>query len=148
MPEPEVASQVSTLAAPSDPGRDDDRHPSRMADPAEVAGISHQRVSPAFDGLPHFRPETRDRVLAAIEELGHRRRTAARTLVTPGSGPQGAITAHMNHFGRPTSCWSSNPPLAQWNTAHCSRGSRDQRDPVSDGCSSVSRPGGRGGGND
>jgi DNA-binding LacI/PurR family transcriptional regulator len=99
MPEPEVAPQVSTPAAPSDPGRDDDRHPPRRADAAEVAGISHQRVSPALDDFPHFRPETRDRVLAAIEELGYRRSTAARTLVTRRSGTIGAITAHMNHFG-------------------------------------------------
>jgi DNA-binding LacI/PurR family transcriptional regulator len=48
-----------------------------MADSAEVAGISHERVSPALDGFPHFRPEMRDRVLAAIEEIGYRRRTAA-----------------------------------------------------------------------
>jgi DNA-binding LacI/PurR family transcriptional regulator len=75
-----------------------------MADAAEVAGISHPRVSPALDDFAHFRSETRDRVLAAIEELGYRRSTAAGTLVTRQSGTIGAITAHINHFGRPTSC--------------------------------------------
>jgi DNA-binding LacI/PurR family transcriptional regulator len=64
-----------------------------MADAAEVAGISHQRVSPTLDDFPHFRPETRDRV------LGYRRSTAARTLMTRQSGAIRAITAHMNHFG-------------------------------------------------
>jgi DNA-binding LacI/PurR family transcriptional regulator len=43
-------------------------------------------------------------VLAAIEELGYRRSTAAGTLVTRQSGTIGAITAHINYFGRPTSC--------------------------------------------
>ena len=64
-----------------------------------VAGVSHQTVSRVLNNYPKIRPATRDRVLAAIEELGYRRNTAARTLVTRRSGSIGVITADMNHFG-------------------------------------------------
>jgi DNA-binding LacI/PurR family transcriptional regulator len=70
-----------------------------MEDVASVAGVSHQTVSRVLNGFPKIRPATRDRVLAAIEELGYRRNTAARTLVTRRSGSIGVITADMNHFG-------------------------------------------------
>ena len=56
--------------------------PARMADVAKVAGVSHQTVSRVLNDFPKIRPATRDRVLAAIEELGYRRNIAARTLVT------------------------------------------------------------------
>jgi len=70
-----------------------------MEDVASVAGVSHQTVSRVLNDFPKIRPATRDRVLAAIEELGYRRNTAARTLVTRRSGTIGVITADMNHFG-------------------------------------------------
>ena len=46
-----------------------------MADVAKVAGVSHQTVSRVLNDFPKIRPSTRDRVLAAIEELGYRRNT-------------------------------------------------------------------------
>lgn len=70
-----------------------------MSDVAEVAGVSHQTVSRVLNDFPKIRPATRDRVLAAIEELGYRRNRAARTLVTRRSKAIGVITADMNHFG-------------------------------------------------
>lgn len=70
-----------------------------MADVASVAGVSHQTVSRVLNGFTKIRPATRERVLAAIEELGYRRNTAARTLVTRQSGTIGLITAGMSHFG-------------------------------------------------
>jgi len=70
-----------------------------MEDVARVAGVSHQTVSRVLNDFPAIRPETRARVLAAIEELGYRRNTAARALVTRRSGRIGVITADMNHFG-------------------------------------------------
>jgi DNA-binding LacI/PurR family transcriptional regulator len=70
-----------------------------MEDVASVAGVSHQTVSRVLNDFPAIRPETRARVLAAIEELGYRRNTAARALVTRRSGRIGVITADMNHFG-------------------------------------------------
>ena len=98
MPAPEVSHTVNT-PAPAAPGRGHGYHPPRMADVATVAGVSHQTVSRVLNGFSKIRPATRDRVLAAIEELGYRRNTAARTLVTRRSGTIGVITADMNHFG-------------------------------------------------
>ena len=98
MPEPEVANKVSA-AAPVASGRGQIGLPPRMSDVAKVAGVSHQTVSRVLNDFPKIRPATRDRVLAAIEELGYRRNIAARTLVTRRSGTIGVITAGMNHFG-------------------------------------------------
>src|SRR5665647_2214380 len=98
-PKPSTAGTVSSPTAPSDLGPGDGRPIPRMADVATVAGVSHQTVSRVLNGYQYVRPETRDRVLAAIEELGYRRNTAARTLVTRRSGTIGVITADMNHFG-------------------------------------------------
>ena len=96
MSEPKADPTVST---PADPGRVDGRHPPRMADVAGVAGVSHQTVSRVLNDFPNIRPATRDRVLAAIDELGYRRNTAARTLVTRRSRTIGVITADMSHYG-------------------------------------------------
>ena len=70
-----------------------------MSDVATAAGVSHQTVSRVINAFPNIRQETRERVLAAIEELGYRRNTAARTLVTRRSQTIGVITADMSHFG-------------------------------------------------
>jgi DNA-binding LacI/PurR family transcriptional regulator len=99
MAEPEVAPEANTPTAPAVAGRGHGDHPPRMEDVASVAGVSHQTVSRVLNGFPKIRPATRARVLAAIEELGYRRNTAARTLVTRRSGIIGVITADMNHFG-------------------------------------------------
>lgn len=53
-----------------------------MHDVAARAGVSHQTVSRVLNDFPGIRPETRDRVIAAIEELGYRRNLSARALVT------------------------------------------------------------------
>ncbi|WP_159449684.1 LacI family DNA-binding transcriptional regulator [Demequina sp. NBRC 110057] len=53
-----------------------------MHDVAALAGVSHQTVSRVLNDFEGIRPETRERVLAAIEELGYRRNLAARALVT------------------------------------------------------------------
>jgi len=101
MPDPEVSSRGSTPKPPvsAAPGRGNGNNPPRMEDVANVAGVSHQTVSRVLNDFPKIRPATRARVLAAIEELGYRRNTAARTLVTRRSGSIGVITADMNHFG-------------------------------------------------
>ena len=48
-----------------------------MADVAALAGVSHQTVSRVVNGSDAVRGDTRDRVLAAIEELGYRRNKSA-----------------------------------------------------------------------
>jgi DNA-binding LacI/PurR family transcriptional regulator len=99
MSRPEVDPKVSALAAPDGAGRGNGHRPPRMEDVADLAGVSHQTVSRVLNDFTAIRPETRARVLAAIEELGYRRNTAARALVTRRSGRIGVITADMNHFG-------------------------------------------------
>ncbi|WP_423463460.1 LacI family DNA-binding transcriptional regulator [Promicromonospora sp. MS192] len=55
------------------------RSPS-LADVAELAGVSTQTVSRVSMGLDNVRPATRDRVLAAMAQLGYAPNTAARAL--------------------------------------------------------------------
>ncbi len=101
MPDPKVVPKRSTAKLPvfAVRGPVDPKNPPRMEDVAKVAGVSHQTVSRVLNDFPKIRPSTRDRVLAAIEQTGYRRNTAARTLVTRRSGSIGVITADMNHFG-------------------------------------------------
>lgn len=73
-----------------------------MADVARVAGVSHQTVSRVINGSPNIKPSTRDRVLAAIGELGYRPNTAARALVTRRTSVIGIIASETGLFG-PTS---------------------------------------------
>ena len=78
------------------------RRPPAMSDVAAIAGVSHQTVSRVLNDHPSVRPETRQRVMDAIAELGYRRNTAARALVTRRSGTIGVVTSGLALFG-PTS---------------------------------------------
>jgi DNA-binding LacI/PurR family transcriptional regulator len=71
-------------------------------DVAARAGVSHQTVSRVVNGFNGIRPETRDRVLAAIAELGYRRNVAARTLVTRRTHAIGVLAPSVIDYG-PTS---------------------------------------------
>jgi DNA-binding LacI/PurR family transcriptional regulator len=51
-----------------------------MADVARTAGVSAQTVSRALRDSPNVNPETKKRVLAAVEQLGYRFNNAARVL--------------------------------------------------------------------
>lgn len=73
-----------------------------MSDVAVLAGVSHQTVSRVLNDHPSVRPETRERVLRAIADLGYRRNSAARALVTRRSGALGVVTTSAVHHG-PTS---------------------------------------------
>jgi DNA-binding LacI/PurR family transcriptional regulator len=73
-----------------------------MQDVARLAGVSHQTVSRVINGATSIRPETRERVLQAIERLGYRPNTAARALVSGRSATIGIIAAASTLFG-PTS---------------------------------------------
>jgi DNA-binding LacI/PurR family transcriptional regulator len=53
-----------------------------MHDVAQRAGVSIKTVSNVVNGYPHIRPATRERVQAAIDELGYRLNTTARNLRT------------------------------------------------------------------
>jgi DNA-binding LacI/PurR family transcriptional regulator len=53
-----------------------------MVDVARKAGVSQKTVSRVINDAPHVRPEVRDRVRAAIDQLGYSPNVAARSLVT------------------------------------------------------------------
>ncbi|MEV4014105.1 LacI family DNA-binding transcriptional regulator [Nonomuraea angiospora] len=66
------------------------RQPS-MADVARAAGVSAQTVSRALRDSPNVNPETRKRVLAAVEQLGYRFNNAARVLSSGRSHTIGLV---------------------------------------------------------
>ena len=70
-----------------------------MSDVGRLAGVSHQTVSRVINGSPHVRPETRKRVLAAMEELGYRPNPVARALVTGRSKTLGVVSFDTTLYG-------------------------------------------------
>ena len=76
--------------------------PPAMSDVAALAGVSHQTVSRVLNDHPSVRPATRERVNEAIAQLGYRRNSAARALVTRRSGVLGVVTPATALYG-PTS---------------------------------------------
>lgn len=67
-----------------------------MADVGLKAGVTARTVSNVLSGHPAVRPETRDRVLRAVQELGYRMNTSARSLKT---GRTGTITLAIPDLG-------------------------------------------------
>lgn len=74
------------------------RRPS-MGDVADRAGVSYQTVSRVLNEPEIVRPETRERVQAAIAELGYTRNRAARALKTSRSSLIGVLTDDLSLFG-------------------------------------------------
>jgi DNA-binding LacI/PurR family transcriptional regulator len=70
-----------------------------MTDVAKLAAVSHQTVSRVINKHPNVAPTTRMRVLAAIEELGYRRNSAARALVTGRSQTLGVVSLNSTLYG-------------------------------------------------
>lgn len=73
--------------------------PPSMMDVAAAAGVSHQTVSRVLNGSDKVTAQTRQRVQQAIDELGYRRNSVARALVTRRSGIIGIITTTSVHHG-------------------------------------------------
>lgn len=73
--------------------------PPAMMDVAAAAGVSHQTVSRVLNGTGKVADATRERVLKAIADLGYRRNSVARALVTRRSGIIGIITTTSVRFG-------------------------------------------------
>jgi DNA-binding LacI/PurR family transcriptional regulator len=65
--------------------------PPSMADVALAAGVSAQTVSRALRDSPNVSPETRRRVLAAVDQLGYRFNSAARMLSSGRSHTIGLV---------------------------------------------------------
>ncbi|MGN8026757.1 LacI family DNA-binding transcriptional regulator [Microbacterium sp. 22242] len=71
-----------------------------MADVARLAGVSAQTVSRTLNGVPSVQPETRAKVLAAVEQLGYRRNNAARALSSGRSRAIGVVTLRTGFYSR------------------------------------------------
>ncbi|QSB17258.1 LacI family DNA-binding transcriptional regulator [Natronosporangium hydrolyticum] len=70
-----------------------------MTDVAQLAGVSHQTVSRVLNDNPRVHPETRERVLRAIAQLGYRRNAMARGLVSRRSRVLGVVSFDTILFG-------------------------------------------------
>ncbi|MCP2636123.1 substrate-binding domain-containing protein [Microbacterium sp. HD4P20] len=70
-----------------------------MREVAARAGVSTQTVSRVINDHPHIRPETRNRVLDAMADLGYRVNNAARTLGTRTSRTLGVIASDATLYG-------------------------------------------------
>lgn len=70
---------------------------------AAAAGVSRQTVSRVLNDHPSIRPETRDRVLAAMEALDFRPNRAARMLTTARSRTIGVLAASASSLFGPAS---------------------------------------------
>lgn len=70
-----------------------------MGDVAKMAGVSHQTVSRVLNNHPNVSVRTKQRVESAIAQLGYRRNTAARSLVTRRSRTIGVLACETGQFG-------------------------------------------------
>jgi DNA-binding LacI/PurR family transcriptional regulator len=70
-----------------------------MVDVARLARVSHMTVSRVLNDQSSVRLVTRERVLAAIDQLGYRRNVAARALVTGRSQMLGVVTLDSALYG-------------------------------------------------
>lgn len=83
-----------------------------MHDVASRAGVSHQTVSRVLNDFPGIRPETRQRVIEAIDELGYRRNLAARTLATGRSQAIGVLAPETPNYGPMTTLYATERAAA------------------------------------
>ena len=84
-----------------DPGAGDGA-PAKAAtiyDVAHAAGVSHQTVSRFLTGFQGIRPETREKVVRALDELGYRPNLTARSLKSGRSHRIGALTHEISKVG-------------------------------------------------
>lgn len=70
-----------------------------LHDVARLAGCSYQTVSRVVNDQGAVHPDTRERVLAAIAEVGYRRNVAAAALKTDRPGSIGVVTDSSWHYG-------------------------------------------------
>jgi len=93
VPDPDGPAPTGDDDAP--PGNDLKHRPEgrqwRMRDVAKLAGVSHQTVSRVVNTPDLVRPETRERVLAAIAALDYRPSSAARALSIRKSSTIGVV---------------------------------------------------------
>jgi LacI family transcriptional regulator len=69
-----------------------------IKDVAVRAGVSRQTVSRVINDKGEIRPQTRERVLAAIDELGYRPNAAARSIVVGRTCTLGCISPNLTDY--------------------------------------------------
>jgi DNA-binding LacI/PurR family transcriptional regulator len=74
------------------------RRPS-ITDVARASGVSYQTVSRVINDRRRVHPETRARVLAAVQALGYRPNSAARTLVTGRASTIAVLASNTSLYG-------------------------------------------------
>lgn len=77
----------------------DPRRTVGVRDVAAAAGVSRQTVSRVLNEHPEVAPETRERVLAAMSELGYRMNNAARALGTRRTRTIGVVASDALQYG-------------------------------------------------
>jgi DNA-binding LacI/PurR family transcriptional regulator len=75
------------------------RRPPIMSDVGRLAGVSHQTVSRVINESPNVSPSTRDRVRAAMLELGYRPNSIARALATGRTRTVGVVSFDTSLYG-------------------------------------------------
>ncbi len=66
---------------------------------AAAAGVSTQTVSRVMNDRPDVSPETRERVLLVIKEMGYQPSALARSLIQQRSYTLGVVTAGLKYIG-------------------------------------------------
>jgi DNA-binding LacI/PurR family transcriptional regulator len=66
---------------------------------AKAAGVSTQTVSRVINERPDVAPDTRERILTMIDELGYQPSALARSLIQQRSYTLGVVTAGLKHIG-------------------------------------------------
>lgn len=90
----ERTASVEPATGPAPPTK-----PATIYDVAQAAGVSHQTVSRFLKGFEGIRPETREKVVRALDELGYRPNLTARSLKSGRSHRIGALTHDLSQVG-------------------------------------------------
>ena len=93
----EGSASIDSFAGRASPGS---ARPPTILDLAAAAGVSKATASRVINDSPAVAPETRTRVLAAVDELGFQVNRAARSLRTSRTGLVGVLVPVISVFGR------------------------------------------------
>src|SRR4029453_18046976 len=85
-----------------------------MVDVARLAGVSQKTVSRVVNGAPHVRPDVRERVNRAIEELGYRPNVAAQALARERSHTIGVLALGTRFFGPSRRVFPPEQKAGRW----------------------------------
>ncbi|WP_353816607.1 LacI family DNA-binding transcriptional regulator [Agromyces sp. SYSU T00266] len=96
-----IDADPAVATPPPDPNapREAPARAATIYDVATAAGVSHQTVSRFLKGFEGIRPETRAKVVKALDELGYRPNLTARSLKSGRSHRIGALTHEISQYG-------------------------------------------------